>query len=672
MKWINYLIVLLFILKLSITVIAQTPAEGGAVIDTVARTQWLQYASNPIIKPGTSGWNQGSVYGGTTVIMFKDTLRMWYMGTPEDHVWNGIVYIGYAWSLDGINWHQYLENPVFSPREGEWDYPQIIDPFVIDDGDTLRMWYGGGNVTQPGMRIGYATSVDGINWNRYPQPVIEPNAAWNNDGVIPGGVIKEDGIFKMWFSGGVGPAGYPPPSSQWSIGYATSSDCIHWDLLPDPVLLHGDNSTDFDKTSATEAYVFRTNAGYDMWYAGGAYQGLASGPPEVAEIGYARSSDGINWIKYDRNPVLRPSSASSQWTNGYFDPSVYFDGERFHMWFTGWTERALVPHYGGINQSIGYAASVPATMLVAVQPYIDRTFADKNEDSVLFRTTFLSYSYHQFTAKLIYTNLENTLTDSLTLYDDGLHGDSQPNDGLYGVYIPPISIEDYFKLNVSTTKDSTNKYVNTPTSLRFTTAGPIKLDSLLVSKVSSTVYSVKPFFRNEGSSYTVNDLKIKISTLDYRFTIETDTISISSIAPGTTAGPTNDINISVSSRFSGVFNLNFEIMSNGWTYWTDKISQAITGIDEVMHTPINYNLFQNYPNPFNPVTTIKYSIPQAAFVSLKVYDVLGREVVALVNGKKTAGNYQVSFDASNLSSGVYLYKIKAGSFVQTKKMVLLK
>ncbi len=290
----------------------------------------------------------------------------------------------------------------------------------------------------------------------------------------------------------------------------------------------------------------------------------------------------------------------------------------------------------------------------------------------MFKTTILNFSNHQLTANLVYSNLENTLTDSLILYDDGLHGDSQPDDEIYGGYILPMNVEDYFKLNVSTTEDTSNKYVNTPTNLRFTTAGPIKLDSLSVLKVSSKVYSVKPFFRNEGSSYTVNDLKIKISTLDKSLKIETDTISISNIAPGTTAGPTDGINITVGSRFSGVFNLNFEIMSDGWTYWTDKISQAITGIDEVMHTPINYNLFQNYPNPFNPVTTIKYSIPQAAFVSLKVYDVLGREVASLVNDKKSAGNYKVKWNAKNFTSGIYFYRIEAGSFVQTNKMILLK
>jgi len=291
----------------------------------------------------------------------------------------------------------------------------------------------------------------------------------------------------------------------------------------------------------------------------------------------------------------------------------------------------------------------------------------------LFRTTILNFSNHQFTAKLIYTNFENTLTDSLTLYDDGLHGDSQPNDGIYGVYIPPMKVEDNFLLNVSTTEDSTNKYINTPISqCRFTTAGPIKLDSLSVTKVSSTAYSVKPFFKNEGSSYTVNDLKVKISTMDHRFTIETDTISISSIAPGATAGPTNDINISVSSRFSGVFNLNFEIMSDGWTYWKDTVSQVVTGVDDIKQAPLSYNLSQNYPNPFNPSTTIKYSVPKASFVHLTVYNVIGQQVAELVNHEQSPGKYSVTFDGANVTSGIYFYRIEAGSFVQTNKMILLK
>ena len=97
--------------------------------------------------------------------------------------------------------------------------------------------------------------------------------------------------------------------------------------------------------------------------------------------------------------------------------------------------------------------------------------------------------------------------------------------------------------------------------------------------------------------------------------------------------------------------------------------------------PSVYLLSQNYPNPFNPITKIKYEIPgQSAlggrndnpFVTLKVYDILGREVATLVNEEKPAGTYEVEFDGTSLPSGVYFYQLKAGNYSETKKMVLLK
>ena len=85
-----------------------------------------------------------------------------------------------------------------------------------------------------------------------------------------------------------------------------------------------------------------------------------------------------------------------------------------------------------------------------------------------------------------------------------------------------------------------------------------------------------------------------------------------------------------------------------------------------------FQINQNYPNPFNPITTIKYQIPKLSFVTLKVYDILGNEIATLVNEEKTTGNYQIEFDASSLSSGIYFYRIQSGDFVQTRKMVLLR
>lgn len=95
-------------------------------------------------------------------------------------------------------------------------------------------------------------------------------------------------------------------------------------------------------------------------------------------------------------------------------------------------------------------------------------------------------------------------------------------------------------------------------------------------------------------------------------------------------------------------------------------------VSDIEIKPTKYALSQNYPNPFNPTTTINYSVPTGSYVELKVYDVIGKEVTVLVNGFKEQGNYSVNFDASKLHSGIYFYTIKAGEFVATKKLMVLK
>ena len=107
-----------------------------------------------------------------------------------------------------------------------------------------------------------------------------------------------------------------------------------------------------------------------------------------------------------------------------------------------------------------------------------------------------------------------------------------------------------------------------------------------------------------------------------------------------------------------------------WLYtWT---SGTITDVKDNKFVPLIYKLDQNYPNPFNPTTKISYTIVKSGLVTLKIYDILGREVSTLVNQQQIAGHYTVNFDASRLASGVYFYRIQSGSFVSVKKMVLLK
>jgi hypothetical protein len=87
--------------------------------------------------------------------------------------------------------------------------------------------------------------------------------------------------------------------------------------------------------------------------------------------------------------------------------------------------------------------------------------------------------------------------------------------------------------------------------------------------------------------------------------------------------------------------------------------------------PDKYEI-NNFPNPFNPTTVIHYQLPVSGFVTLTIYDMLGKEVAALVNEHKQAGYYGVTFDASNLASGIYIYSIRANNFIQSKKMLLVK
>jgi hypothetical protein len=107
-----------------------------------------------------------------------------------------------------------------------------------------------------------------------------------------------------------------------------------------------------------------------------------------------------------------------------------------------------------------------------------------------------------------------------------------------------------------------------------------------------------------------------------------------------------------------------------WDYGNNR---PATGVSRIATTsPLTYALDQNYPNPFNPSTTINYSIPNASKVTLSVFNVLGQEVAQLVNESQIAGRYQVSFDASRFSTGVYFYRVEAGSFSAVKKMLLVK
>ncbi|MGO9482915.1 MAG: T9SS type A sorting domain-containing protein [Candidatus Kryptoniota bacterium] len=107
--------------------------------------------------------------------------------------------------------------------------------------------------------------------------------------------------------------------------------------------------------------------------------------------------------------------------------------------------------------------------------------------------------------------------------------------------------------------------------------------------------------------------------------------------------------------------------------WRRSLSEMITSVRQASsQTPKIYDLQQNYPNPFNPSTTISFALPSKSFVTMKIFDIMGRQVATIISEEMSAGNYSRQWNAANISTGVYFYRLHAGSFTETKKLILLK
>ncbi len=299
-------------------------------------------------------------------------------------------------------------------------------------------------------------------------------------------------------------------------------------------------------------------------------------------------------------------------------------------------------------------------------------------DTLLINAHLSNPEEHQVTVYAKISGDEETFLDSIELFDDGLHRDDKASDNLWGgaTWLSALLI-DMYRVNLSVTDLTAEIHYLQPIESYFTTEGPLLVNHYEIPQEIENAFNLKLHLINKDLVNSAINVKAALSSSDTNVVnVDFNYQSFGTIDPGQIKNSAGGSNVYTQNNPDSI-KFNVDIFSNGILYWSDtitvKIHLNVNDVEDVASGfPTEFAFEQNYPNPFNPSTKIKYSIQENSFVNLKVFDVLGREVAILVNEQQKAGYYEVNFNASYLKSGVYFYKINAGSFVETKKMVLLK
>jgi beta-1,2-mannobiose phosphorylase / 1,2-beta-oligomannan phosphorylase len=231
----------------------------------------------------------------------------------------------YAWTKDA-------RNPVFSGVNGTWSN-NVFSPCVLFNLDSARyeMWFSAnpGPTSNPDWdpySVGFAVSNDGINWSMYPSPVLSPSpGTWDSFTIQSPFVLRENGQYKMWYSS----YNNAFPSLPGYFGYATSPDGIHWTKYTgNPIF--GPGTAAWEAAGPSNCKVIPKQGGYRMWFNG------FNLSLTTVKIGYAESSDGVNWIRDTvHNPILDVGS-TGQWDDARIGPgSVVTIDDSVYMWYTG-------------------------------------------------------------------------------------------------------------------------------------------------------------------------------------------------------------------------------------------------------------------------------------------------------------------------------------------------
>jgi outer membrane protein assembly factor BamB/predicted GH43/DUF377 family glycosyl hydrolase len=269
---------------------------------------WRKFEGNPVM-----GGKYGTCFD-ISVLKEETGYRMWLSWRPK-------ASLALVESKDGVHWSE-PPRIVLGPRkETGWE-ADINRPVVLKRGGVYHLWYSGFN--NKGSAIGYATSADGVVWQRRSgQPVLAPDKPWEKNCLMCPHVLWDEaaGLFKMWYSGG-------ERNEPDAIGYATSPDGLRWTKHAANPIFTPDRRSDWEKHKVTGGQVEQRGGWYLMFYIG-----FRDEP--TAQIGLARSKDGVtNWQRHPANPIIRPGQ--DQWDHdACYKPYAIFDGQKWLLWYNG-------------------------------------------------------------------------------------------------------------------------------------------------------------------------------------------------------------------------------------------------------------------------------------------------------------------------------------------------
>ena len=663
---------------------------------TYSQTNFHQYFENPVVKGTPNSWDSFSIFT-SSVVYDGEKYHMYYTAN------NSLTYslfdmdIGYASSEDGYVWKKEFNEPIFKHKALGWEKDGYISPIVLKLEDKWHMWYFVLSREEEDIAskypLGYATSKDGINWDRFGEEKYgEPldfkvsDEGWDCAFVAPSDVIYDGTKYLMYYTG-------RDSLGTSAIGVAESDDGIHWnkDTFNNPVITW-DAKSDINKYPYSCNVTFEENNpeyAYEMWY-------IANGDASGDRIFYAKSKDGKNWLK-EENPIL--SCEESLWSRHYYeDVEVVKNGKRYQMWVNGMGE-----HWNK-NASFGYFEDFSNCM---------------HCDNVVCNTKFDSNGRppEEFTAHLCNRDCDKFQVWARIECDDTKHSElyrmvqSDQSNAEFAVEEPVrCNKEGFFTFSTFLKNIQTDEIVfdsrNFDIVSKYTTAGPVKAIDYDLELISSVAHETDKYviknieLQNFSSEAKVNQLMVNLVAKNgEEATILNSGIVFGNLNHGESRLRESGIAFEVNQNISEP-NLVLEISSKNTVYWSQAIVFDPVGVEEAENIPTEFVLSQNYPNPFNPSTTIKYSIPYSVMlnsfqylddktpkqvrsdnvkVTLKVYDVLGKELATLVNEKQKSGYYKLEWNATNQPSGVYFYQLIVGAstgsatdFVETKKMILLR